>query len=172
MFKLKSFALGAALAASVAAGAIAAETRMTPEAFVNAAAQSDQYEIQAGRLIVTQSQDSRVRGFAQQMIDHHTQTSLALAEAASASRLPPPPKTMSGDQQRMLNALQSLNGPALDRTYMTQQVGAHVSALVTQQDYATSGSDPNLRKAAQSTVPMIQHHLETAKQLKNSMPAD
>jgi putative membrane protein len=113
-----------------------------------------------------------VRGFAQQMIDHHTQTSLALAEAASASRLPPPPKTMSGDQQRMLNALQSLNGPALDRTYMTQQVGAHVSALVTQQDYATSGSDPNLRKAAQSTVPMIQHHLETAKQLKNSMPAD
>jgi NAD(P)-dependent dehydrogenase (short-subunit alcohol dehydrogenase family)/predicted outer membrane protein len=124
------------------------------------------------RLIVARRARTRsVRGFAQQMIDHHGQTE-ALAEAVAAAVLPPAPQTLGGDQQRMLNALQSLNGPALDRTYMTQQVGAHVSALVTQQDYATSGSDPNLRKAAQSTVPMIQHHLETAKQLKNSMPAD
>jgi putative membrane protein len=168
MTRFRSFALGVALAIT-AVGATAAERSPTSEAFVAAAAQSDNYEIQAGRLILTESRDQRVRGFAQQMIDHHTQTSATLAKAAAAADLPPPPKTLGGDQQQMLSALQSAKGPDLDRTYMTQQVNAHVSALVTHQTYAASGDNGDLKAAAKSTVPLIQRHLEMAKQLKASL---
>ena len=48
---------------------------------------------------------------------------------------------------------------------MRQQVLAHVSALVVEQGYAAGGSDPNLRQAAQSAVPVIQRHLQMARQL-------
>jgi predicted outer membrane protein len=52
---------------------------------------------------------------------------------------------------------------------MTQQVNAHVSALVTQQTYAASGDNGDLKAAAKSAVPLIQRHLEMAKQLKASL---
>lgn len=148
---------------------LAAEPKMSPEAFVNAAAQSDQYEIQSSRLVLSQSRNDEVRAFAQQMIEHHGQTSQALASAAAASKLPPPPAVLGGDQKGMLGALQSLKDADLDKTYISQQVGAHVSALVTQQAYAASGDDPNLRAAAQAAVPVIQHHLDKAKALKAAL---
>lgn len=170
MTRFRSFALGAAVALA-AVCATAAERSPTSEAYVAAAAQSDNYEILAGRLILTQSQDQSVRGFAQQMVDHHTQTSASLTKAAAAAGLPPPPKTLGGDQQQMLAGLQSMKGPDLDRTYMTQQVNAHTSALVTQQTYAASGDNDDLKAVAQSTVPLIQRHLEMAQQLKASLGA-
>jgi putative membrane protein len=168
MIRVGSLALGALLAVT-AVSAAAAERSPTSEAFVASAAQSDNYEILAGRLILTQSRDQRVRGFAQQMIDHHTQTSATLAKATEAAGLPPPPKTLGGDQQQMLGALQSMTGPDLDRAYMTQQVNAHLSALVTQQTYAAAGDKGDLKAVATSTVPLIQRHLEMARQLKDSL---
>jgi putative membrane protein len=165
---VKRFALGVALASSFTSLAAAASSKS--EAYVAAAGHSDQYEIQAGRLVVTQSQNERVRAFGQQMIDHHMQTHQALAQATSKAGAPPPPDTLDGDQQRMLSALQSLRGADLDRAYVTQQVNAHVSALVTQQAYAASGDDPDLKAAARSAVPVIQSHLDVARQMKTAMP--
>jgi predicted outer membrane protein len=46
-----------------------------------------------------------------------------------------------------------------------------VAALVTEQGYASDGSDANLRRAAQASVPIIQHHLEMARALQASLPA-
>ncbi len=169
MAHARFLALGLILALS-AGGARAQQRSPANEAFVNAAAQSDQYEIQSARLIITQSDNERVRAFAQQMIDHHTQTRQALGRAAAAAGAPPPPETLSGDQQAMLAALQSLTGPDLDRTYVTQQVNAHTSALVTQQGYAANGDSPDLKAAAQAAVPIITHHLEAAKALQSAEP--
>lgn len=162
--------VGALSAVALGAGPTVAASSKT-EAFVAAAGQADTYEIQAARLIVTQSQDPRIKAFAQQMIEHHGQTYAELVKAAAAAGAPEPPRTVSGDQQRMLGALQSMTGPSLDRAYMTQQVNAHESALVTQQDYAASGDRPPLKAAAQATVPIIQSHLDQARRLKASLPA-
>lgn len=162
---MRALLLVAGAAALLAAPAWA-EPPMSAQDFVNAAAQSDFYEIQAANVVLKQSDNAQVRGFAQMMIDDHTRTSEALRQAAMASSLPPPPMALSGDQQGMLSALQSMKSPDLERAYITQQVNAHTSALVTEQGYAASGADPNLRKAAQSAVPIIQHHLEMARQMK------
>jgi putative membrane protein len=168
MTRFRSFALGVALAVT-AVCATAAERSPTSEAFVAAAAQSDNYEIQAGRLILTESRDQRVRGFAQQMIDHHTQTSATLAKAAAPQACRRHPRPWAAISSRCSAHCRALKGPDLDRTYMTQQVNAHVSALVTHQTYAASGDNGDLKAAAKSTVPLIQRHLEMAKQLKASL---
>lgn len=104
------------------------------------------------------------------MIEHHSRTRADLAKAAAAAGAPAPPETVSGDQQRMLGALQSLTGPDLDRAYITQQVNAHESALVTQQAYAATGDSPPLKAAAAAAVPIIQGHLDQARQLKAALP--
>jgi putative membrane protein len=148
-----------------------AQTAIPPAAqdFALSAAQSDQYEILAGRDALAQSQNSSIRAFAQQMIEDHTRTSETLRQAVSAAGLSQPPSGMSGDQTMMLSALQSLRGAEFDQAYARQQVLAHRQALAVADSYAKSGADANLRKTAQSAVPLIQHHLEQAEQLRAAL---
>ncbi len=73
---------------------------------------------------------------------------------------------MDSDQAVLLAALQSLRGPDFDRTYAKQQVLAHRQALAVEQSFASEGTDPNLRRVARSSVPMIQRHLELAHQMR------
>jgi putative membrane protein len=166
---LMAAAAGVALAIAVTAASAETPTPPASSDFAAIAAQSDTYEIFAGRTAVVQTTEPRVRAFAQEMIDDHTRTSEDLRKAAVASGLKPPAQAMSGDQAHFLSALQSLRGAEFDRAYMRQQVLAHVQALTVAKSYAASGSDPNLRAAAQSVVPMIQHHLEMAQQLQSTL---
>jgi putative membrane protein len=168
MFRPKLL-IGSVAFAAALAGAAAAQPAMSARDFAQAAAQSDNFEIQAGRVAVAESRDPRVQAFARQMIEDHSRSREALRQAAAAAGLPPLPTSMSGDQARLLSALQSQSGPAFDRTYARQQAIAHQGALTTEQGYAAQGSDPNLRQSAHSAVPLIQHHLEMAQQMKAAL---
>jgi putative membrane protein len=166
---------GIAIAAAILAIAGAeAQTPAPPAAsdFAAMAAQSDDYEIQAGRDALTQAADPRVRAFAQEMVDAHTRTSQNLRSATAAANLSAPQSAISGDQARLLSALQSLRGAEFDRTYIRQQVLAHNQALAVTQNYASAGAEPNLRGAAQATLPVIKHHLEMAEQLRAALGGD
>ncbi len=157
-----------ALAAALVGQAAEAQDRIPPPPpyFAVAAAQSDQYEIEAAEDALAQSQDPRVRAFAQEMIDDHTKSREALRQAAMASGLPPPPPAMDSDQASLLASLQSLRGSDFDKTYAKQQVLAHGQALAVEQSFASAGADPNLRRFARSDLSMIQHHLELAQQMR------
>ena len=170
MFKIRAWMTATALAASAVATA-RAQTPIPPAAsdFALMAAQSDEYEIQAGRTVAVQATDPRVRSFAEEMINDHTRTSQSLRQAVASSGLQPPPPALSSDQARLLSALQSLRGAEFDRTYARQQVLAHEGALAVVHSYAGSGSDPNLRRAAQTAVPLIQHHLDMAQKLRAAL---
>jgi putative membrane protein len=159
-------ALGALLG-----GGVRAQTPIPPAArdFAMSAAQSDQYEIEAAHDAAAQSRNPQVRAFAREMIEDHTRSGEALRQAATAAGLPPPPAAMSGDEAKMLAALQSLTGPDFDEAYIRQQILAHDQALAVEQSYAQSGSDATLRQAAQATIPIIQRHLEMARQIGESL---
>jgi putative membrane protein len=72
---------------------------------------------------------------------------------------------LGDDQAHFLSALQGVTGPEFDTTYAKQQVLAHRAALATEQMYAASGDDPNLRKVATSAVPLIEAHAAMAKKM-------
>ena len=166
---LKSVSLGAMrLATIVCAAHAAAQTPIppSPKDFVAAALQSDQYEIAAGWDAAVQSNDPRVRTFAQQMIQDHTRMSEALRRAAVSSGLPVPEPSLSSDQATLLSSLQSLRGAEFDRTYARQQVLAHAQAVAVADSFTAAGSDPNLRNAAASALPIIRDHLKMAQQLQ------
>jgi putative membrane protein len=138
----------------------------SPKDFVMAASQSDQYEVLAARVAAVQSKDPRVRTFAQEMIQEHTRLAEDLRQAAIASKLPPPDGGISSDQASLLSSLQSVRAPDFDKTYARQQELVHAQAVTVEESFATAGSDPNLRKAAQSALPSIRDHLKKAQQLR------
>lgn len=165
----KAVSLGAlALAVAVGCHGAWAQTPIppSPQNFVLAASQSDQYEILAAHVAEAQGQDPRVRAFAQQMVRDHTRLSDDLRQAAQASGLQPPSSGLSSDQAALLGSLQSLRGAEFDRTYARQQGLAHAQAEAVEGSFAGAGADPNLRKAAQSALPTIQDHLKMARQLQ------
>lgn len=162
----------ALIAASVTTGGIArAQTPIppSPQDFVLAAAQSDQYEIMAGHLAEVQGQDPRIKTFAQQMIRDHMQMTQEVRQAAMASKLQPPPAALSSDQALLLSGLQSLRGAEFDKAYARQQVLAHTQATAVEESFADAGTDANLKKAAQSALSTIQGHLNMAQQLRNQL---
>ena len=141
----------------------------TPEEFAQSAAESDGYELAAAHDALAQSRNPQVRMFAEQMLAEHARTAQALRDAALASGLPPPQPHVGGDLMRFLASLQSLRGTEFDREYARQQVLAHAGALTTMRSYAAKGSDPNLRRAAAAAIPIIEQHLEMARQLKDAL---
>jgi putative membrane protein len=133
--------------------------------FVEAAAQSDQFEILEGQTAITQAVDPKVRAFAAQMVRDHTDTSRVLEQAAAEAGLAPPVRNVSADQGRMLNALHGLTGAKFDQVYMRHQALAHRAALVAETAYATSGDAAPVRQAAASASPLIAAHLHMAEEM-------
>jgi len=156
-----------AAAATLATPALAQDpgSRQTRE-FVQAAAQSDQFEIMEAQTVLAQSQTPRVRAFAEAMIQAHRQTSADLLQAVQKAGLKLPNPGIGGDQSAFLAALQSQRGPDLDRTYLRQQALAHRSALAVEQGYAASGDEATVRQAAVAAVPIITSHLKMAEQME------
>ena len=122
---------GVAVVAAVwAAPAIAQDrgSRRTRE-FVEAAGQSDAFQMLESRTALAESKDPQVRDFAERMIREHGGTAEALRQATAQSGLAPPPMQVGSGQAQFLAALQSLRGREFDRAYLRQQALAHRSGL-------------------------------------------
>ena len=138
--------------------------------YVVAAGQSDQFEIQEGKLAESMGHSRKVRAFGKEMIEDHTKSTQQVMSAALQSGLPEmPPPPLRPDQQQMVAQLQAASGPAFDQMYVQQQLQSHREALALQKGYAQSGSDPNLRGAATKIVPVVEHHLGQLESMTSAM---
>jgi putative membrane protein len=165
---------GASMLVLASAAMAAAPEQGTTQSrdFVEAAAHSDNFEILAAESALAESRDARVRSFAQQMIDAHSQTTRELADATTRAGMKFPPKGLNGDQASFLSALQSQKGPDFDKVYVKQQVLAHSAALAVEQQYAADGDQPDLKKAAASAVSTISAHLAMAEEMQTALGGD
>jgi putative membrane protein len=139
----------------------------TAQGFVNAAAQSDKFEIESSRLAATQASSASVKKFATQMITAHT-ASTAKLKSTVAGMNPPvtPDDALAADQQQKLDSLKGLNGTAFDTAYVSAQVEAHQKTLDTLKNYAASGDNAALKSFASGLMPTVAAHLNLAKGLK------
>jgi putative membrane protein len=141
---------------------------LTPEdraGYVAMAGSSDLYEIESSRLALSQAQRPELRQFAQMLITHHTQTTATLMQAAQASGMTPPAPVLLPMHREMMEELQRAPASSFDQVYARQQVPAHEMALALHRNYTAEGDTPALRTAASSAVPIVQGHLEQARQL-------
>jgi len=139
-------------------GPMAAPTPPTA-AYLDAAAQSDLYEVTSSQLAIMRTQNPDIRRYATRMIDHHTMTTNTLLTASRAAGVAPPPTVMGPEKRAMVQQLQAQTGMNFDRLYTRQQVTAHQQALAIHTRYAASGDTPQIRAAAAAAVPIVQRHL-------------
>jgi putative membrane protein len=134
----------------------------TPQAFIDTAAKSDAFEIQAAKLAITNANSAEVKAFAQQMIKAHTDSTAKIK--AAAGKLTPNP-TLSKDQTEDLADLDKLTDAKFDEEYIDGQVDAHEDALALMKSFAAEGGDAALKKAAGEIAPVIDGHLKMARGL-------
>ena len=139
----------------------------TPEQrvpYVAMAASSDMYEIQSGQLAQQRAQNPSLRTFGGMLVQHHTQTTQQLTAAARASNTPVPMQMMPLHAM-MLERLRAQTGANFDRAFVAQQIMAHEMALNLHRNYSQAGDTPALRATAAAATPIIQSHLDQARQL-------
>ena len=164
---MRSFVI-AILATLVLAGCGAPST---PD-FVQKAAMSDMYEVQAGRLAAEKGQSDAVKQFAQQMVDAHTKTTEELMGIVKSKNIKVDlPSTLDSTHQKLIDDLNSASVQDFDKTYAKQQVDAHQQAVDLFKKYAAKGDDADVKQFAEKTLPTIEHHLEDAKKLPVGPPS-
>jgi putative membrane protein len=137
------------------------------QAFANAAASSDAFEIAESQLAQTTSKSAAIKAFAQKMIDAHTGSTTKLkAAAASATPAITPDATLTAEQQQKLDALKAKTGTDFDTGYAADQVAAHQATLDALKTYSATGDVPELKTFATGLVPTVTAHLNMAKGLK------
>lgn len=147
----------AVAAATIAVPAVAQV--MTPAEYVTAAGASDLYEITSSKVVLETTQDSKLRAFAQMMIQDHTKSTADVKAAAGRSRVKVPPAKLNPLQQELVTELRAERGPARDAAYIAQQKASHGQALNVQKAYAMEGTAPALKTTAAAIVPVVEHHV-------------
>lgn len=145
-------------------GAYGAGKVATP-VFVEQAALSDMYEINASKIALAKSQSAEIKAFAQQMIADHSATSAKLKQIVSAAGMPAPPASLDDRRAGLIDKLQQAAPDKFDEVYLDQQTTAHREALGLMDSYGTHGDDAALKGFAAETKPKIQMHLETVSKL-------
>jgi putative membrane protein len=157
---------GANVGAGNAAGTKAAANG--GQAFANAAAASDAFEIATSQLAKTSAKAPAVKTFASHMIEAHTASTASLkAAAASAKPAITPDPALTADQQQQLDALKGKTGADFDKAYADAQVAAHQKTLDTLKGYSASGDVPQLKALATKMIPTVTAHLNAAKGLSH-----
>lgn len=135
--------------------------------YVKLAADSDNYEIQSSRLALTKSKRDDIKSFAQQMITDHTGTTKALMAALkNDDRMIARPSTkLSAANAAKIALLKKAPKATFDDLYLQQQAQAHQAAWALHKGYATDGTDAALKQVASTAVPVIERHLQHAKQM-------
>ncbi len=141
---------------------------MTPTergGYVQLAGASDMFEIESSRLALRRSRTPEVREYAQMLIEHHQRSTRQVMAAARAANMKPRPPRLTTMQSGMMRNLQRANARSFDVAYLRAQIPAHEMALALHQNYAQNGDEPQLKAVAAGIVPVVQQHLDRARQL-------
>jgi putative membrane protein len=157
--------LRAALAVVATIVLVSCGAPSTPD-FVQTAAMSDMYEIEAGKIAGQKGQSDAVKQFGQHMVEAHSQTTEELKGIVQQEKIKVDlPTKLDDKHQRMLGDLNAANPDDFDKTYAKQQVTAHEKAENLFAKYSDKGDNAAVKAFAAKVLPVIRQHLEEAKKL-------
>lgn len=146
-------------------GRVGAAMTDRAEDFVQSAAVSDMYEIEAGRLAFRRARSSAVRDAARQMVDDHVESNIQLEGALRQDLRHAVPSALDKRRKAMLEHLRQTGEKDFDKTYVDQQIMAHKEAIALMHHFRENGDNDALRRYAAEISPIIEGHLETMNEL-------
>ncbi|HEY0419693.1 MAG TPA: DUF4142 domain-containing protein [Acetobacteraceae bacterium] len=131
--------------------------------FINAAAVGGLAEVQAGKLAAQHGSD-QVKAFGNQMVTDHNKNNQELIQLARRKGHPPPTR-VDAQHTDAMRALERNKGKEFDRAYMGMQVSDHERTVALFQRQTEIGNDPDLKAFAQQSLPILQQHLQMARDI-------
>jgi putative membrane protein len=133
-------------------------------AFIEKAAAGGLAEVELGKLASGQASSSDVKKFGEMMVTDHSKANSQLMQIADAQQATPP-KTLRPKDQAFYDRLSKMSGDEFDRAYMAHMVEDHEKDVAEFQKASTTASDASLKKFAADTLPVLQKHLQDARQV-------
>lgn len=169
---LKNVALGAAVALlsgmainSIAAAAPGAYDRT----FLSKAADAGSTEIAASKIAQGKSANADVKKFADSMVTDHSKVADELKQLASSKQIDVSDQPGARHKSE-LTKLNTLAGKQFDQEYVAKiGVAAHKDAVKLFTDASQKATDPEIKAFAAKTLPALQHHLDMANTLHESL---
>lgn len=142
-----------------------ADTAVTPEQFVTRAAATGQAEVVLAELALRRAQSPAVRGFANVIVKDRAATNASLARAAKKSAALSPQET---PLQFDLDSWRDMPESEFDAAYLRHLVMAHEETVALFRS-AAAGDDERLAKFALGNLPMLESHLQQARDLESQL---
>jgi putative membrane protein len=132
--------------------------------FVREAAEGGMAEVELGKLATEKASSEEVKKFGQRMVDDHSKAADELKEIARSKGIQVSDK-LSAKDQMMKDRLSKLSGEQFDRAYMSDMVKDHTQDVADFKLESSSGTDPDAKDFAATTLPTLQDHLRQAKEI-------
>ena len=142
---------------------------LDPATFVKKAALGGMTEVALSRAAATQSQDPKVRKFANQMVADHGRANKELAGVAKRKGLNVP-ASLDAEHQAVVQRINSKSGSEFDSAYSKQMMSDHEKTVALFEG-ATNSADPDLAAFAKQTLPTLKEHKQMANELPGAMHA-
>jgi putative membrane protein len=135
---------------------------------------ADQIDIDLAKVALKKTKNDQVKQFAQQMIDDHTKLQKSVDDLAKKLNVKPEEsdisKSLKTAAAEETKKLKGLRGKAFDKEYIDHEVAYHQQVI----DAAGKVLIPNaqnaeLKSALEGAAPLLQGHLDHAKQIQSSM---
>jgi len=136
--------------------------------FVNQAAEANMADIKLGELGVKKGSTADVRRMAQMIIDDHKKVGDKLQSIATRENVSLPTQA-NAEQRATYDRLSAMSGTEFDRAFLDELKTSHDQAISLFQKESQSGSDPQLKSFAQSTLPSLRHHQQMVNRQVNKM---
>ncbi len=167
MTKLNRIIICASVLSTLSASSLvnAADVSMSDKRFLKHAAEAGNYEVEGSKLALKKSKDAEIQKFAKMMTEDHSQAALKLKDLATHRKVELP-KEPSLVQQAKIKYLETRDGVKFDKSYSYHiGVAAHEQAVELFQDASEDADDPDIKKYASETLPILKKHLEEAKKI-------
>ncbi|HEY0099365.1 MAG TPA: DUF4142 domain-containing protein [Pyrinomonadaceae bacterium] len=146
-----------------------ASVSSTDRKFAMQAAMGGMAEVEVSRLALTKASSDAVKQYAQKMIDDHTAANTELMQIASTKGITLP-TAPDAKHRAMMARMERLSGEAFDREYvMMAGHKDHQKMEKLFRDESTRGRDADLKAFAAKTLPVVQQHLQLAREMHDRM---
>jgi putative membrane protein len=174
MYSIKRLVLGSAVLGllCMSLNVNARDLTSSDKRFLKNAAESGNYEVEGSQLALKKSKDADILKFAKMMTEDHTQAAAKVKDLA-AKRNVELSKEPSLIQQAKLKYLETKEGTKFDKSYAAGVgVAAHEQTIKLFEDAAEDATDPEIKKFAADTLPVLKKHLEEAKRIDAKVNKD
>lgn len=158
------FATLLSCAAAATAATEPGQLDATDSKFIQTAAADGMAEIQLGQMALSKSSNASIKSLAQKIVDDHGKANDQLKTLATSKQITFP-TAADADAQKESKKLDALSGASFDKAWSKDMVDGHKKAVKLFTAESKNAKDNDVRNFAQSTLPVLQSHLDMATQV-------